>query len=255
MANIINGGVPTGELVLALDPANPICFNSGDTTCRNIVTNGLVTGASGSPRSGSHTPSASNFPSYNASFTGCSTPVFDFGSGKGMNIEEDLGASSGGLTISMWLYKNSTSSAKYFTDGRNNGGQWFLSNYSGENINFTNRLRYNFDATLDAFAPEFTNVWFHLVVTSQAADRYIYLNGQEISANTYGYRNVYVSQNSIDMDLGKNYRIGTRYTTSSQWPGAMGPIHIWKRSLSASEVKQTFDAHRTRFTLGSEVPE
>jgi hypothetical protein len=261
MANIINGGVPTGELVLALDPANPICFNSGDTTCRNIITNGLVTGASGSPSSGSHTPSASNFPSYNASFTGCSTPVFDFGSGKGMNVEEDLGASSGGLTISMWCYKNSTSSAKYFTDGRNNGGQWFLSNYSGENINFTNRLRYNFDATLDGFAPEFTNVWFHLVVTSQAADifnqssRYIYLNGQEISVNTYGYRNVYVSQDSIDMDLGKNYRIGTRYTTSSQWPGAMGPIHIWKRSLSAAEVKQTFDAHRTRFTLGSEVPE
>lgn len=255
MANIINGGVPTGDLVLALDPANPRCFNSGDTTCRNIVTNGLVTGASGTPRSGTHTPSSGNFPSHNASFTGCSTPVFNFGSGRGMNIEEDLGASTGGLTISMWLYKNSTSSAKYFTDGRNNGGQWFLSNYSGENINFTNRLRYNFDSSLDTFAPEFTQVWFHLVVTSDGSNHYFYINGQEISANTYGYRNVYVSQNGIDMDLGKNYRIGTRYTTSSQWPGAMGPIHIWKRNLSPSEVRQTFDAHRNRFTLGSEVPE
>jgi len=254
MGVIHQGGVPTGDLVLALDPANPKCFNSGDTTCKNIVTNGLVTGASGTPRAGTHTPSSGNFPSHNASFTGCSTPVFDFGSGKGMNIEEDLGASTGGLTISMWLYKSSTSSAKYFTDGRNNGGQWYLSNYSGENINFTNRLRYNFDSSLDSFAPEFTQVWFHLTMTSDGSGCFFYINGQEISVNTYGYRNVYVSQNPVDTDLGKNYRIGTRYTTSSQWPGAMGPIHIWKRVLNPSEVKQTFNAHRTRFTLGSEVP-
>jgi hypothetical protein len=254
MSVIHNGGVPTGSLVLALDPASPKCFLPGGTTCKNIISGQLVTGASGNPGSGTHIPNASNFPSYNDSHVGCTTPVFDFGSGKGMNVDEDLGASSGELTISMWLYKDQTTGARYFTDGRNNGGQWFLSNYSGENINFTNRLRYNFDATYNGNASEFSNVWFHLVVTSGPTGRFFYFNGYEFSVNPYGYRTSYVSQNSIDMDLGRNYRIGTRYTTSSQWPGAMGPIHIWKRQLSSAEVLQTFNAHRSRFTLGSEVP-
>ena len=240
--------VPTNNLVFCIDAANPRCITPGDTTCKNLITNGNVSGASGQPNAGAHTPNTANFPAYNASYTGCTTPVFDFAGNRGMNIDEDLGASSGGLTISMWVYKVSTGT-RYFTDGRNNGGQWFLSNYQDVNINFTNRLRYNFDATYDGSAPEFINRWIHICVTSGTAGHFIYLNGYEITVNPYGYRNVYVSQNSIDLDLGANYRIGTRYTTSSQWTGAMGPIHIWKRQLNATEVLQTFNAHKNRFDL------
>ena len=244
-----NPSVPMGDLVFAIDAANPKCqFVPGSTTCKNIMSGGNVSGASGDPRADAHTPNSSNFPEYNASYTGAKTPVFDFSGGRGMNVDEDLGSSNGGLTISMWIYKNS-SGVQYFTDGRANGGQWFLSNYSGENINFTNALTYNFDATLDTSAPEFINRWMHMCVTSGAGGHLIYLNGYEISVNPYGYRTSYVSQNAIDLDLGRNYRIGTRYTTSTEWTGAMGPIHIWKRQLTSAEVKQTFDAHKNRFDL------
>jgi hypothetical protein len=244
-----NPSVPMGDLVFAIDAANPKCqFISGSSNCKNIITGGNVSGASGAPGTGAHTASAANFPAFNASYPGAKTPVFDFNSGRGMNIDEDLGASNGGLTLSMWLYKNSTST-QYFTDGRNNGGQYFLSNYQDENINFTNRLGYNFDATYDSGAPEFINRWIHLCVTSGGAGHLIYLNGYEITANPYGYRNSYVYQNSIDLDLGRNYRIGTRYTTSTEWTGAMGPIHIWKRQLNSAEVLQTFNAHKNRFDL------
>jgi hypothetical protein len=212
------------------------------------MTGGNVSGASGTPGSGSHSAAGANFPEYNASYVGAKTPVFDFAGGRGMNIDEDLGSSSGGLTISMWLYKNS-SGTQYFTDGRNNGGQWFLANYSGGNINFTNALEYNFDATLDLNAPEFINRWIHLVVTGGGNGYFFYLNGYEVSTNPYGYRTSYVVQNAIDMDLGRNYRIGTRYTTSTEWTGAMGPIHIWKRQLNSAEVLQTFNAHKSRFDL------
>lgn len=241
--------VPQGDLVFAIDAENPKCqFVAGSTSCRNIITSGLVTGASGNPGSGTHSPAGANFPAYNASYTGAKTAVFDFSGGRGMNIEEDLGSSNGGLTISMWLYKNSTNT-QYFTDGRNNGGQWFLSNYLDENINFTNRLGYNFDATYTNNPPEMVNRWIHMCITSGTTGHFVYLNGYEITVNPYSYRNVYAYQNSIDLDLGRNYRIGTRYTTSSEWTGAMGPIHIWKRQLDAAEVLQTFNAHKNRFDL------
>lgn len=244
-----NPSVPMGDLVFAVDPANPKCqFIAGSVNCKNIITGGNVSGAGGAPGTGTHIALPSNFPVYNASYIGSKAPVFDFDGGRGMNIDEDLGASNGGLTLSMWLYKNSTST-QYFTDGRNNGGQWFLSNYLDENINFTNSLGYNFDATYDSGAPEFINRWIHLCVTSGGAGHFVYLNGYEITANPYGYRNVYAYQNSIDLDLGRNYRIGTRYTTSTEWTGAMGPIHIWKRQLNNAEVLQTFNAHKHRFDL------
>ena len=242
--------VPTDNLVFCIDAANPRCeFVESSTTCKNIITGGNVSGASGQPNAGAHTPNTANFPAYNASYTGCTTPVFDFNGGRGMNIDEDLGASSGGLTISMWVYKNTSGGTQYFTDGRNNGGQWVLSNYLDVNISFTARIRYNFDATYDGSAPEFINRWIHICVTSGTGGHFFYLNGHEITVNPYGYRNVYVSQDSIDLDLGANYRIGTRYTTSGEWTGAMGPIHIWKRQLNAAEVLQTFDAHKNRFDL------
>src|SRR6056300_861795 len=94
-----NPSVPMGDLVFAVDAANPKCeFISGSTNCKNIMTGGNVSGASGTPGSGSHSAAGANFPEYNASYVGAKTPVFDFAGGRGMNIDEDLGSSSGGLT-------------------------------------------------------------------------------------------------------------------------------------------------------------
>jgi hypothetical protein len=53
----------------------------------------------------------------------------------------------------------------------------------------------------------------------------------------------------MDEDFGKNFRIGTRYTTSTQWTGYMGPIVAYNRVLSAGEVKQNFNAHRSRYGI------
>ena len=44
-----------------------------------------------------------------------------------------------------------------------------------------------------------------------------------------------------------DYRIGTRYTTSSQFSGKMGPIYFYNKVLSAAEVLQNFNAQQSRF--------
>lgn len=235
--NIVEEG-----LIFAIDAANPKCFTPGNTFGKNLITGGDLTGASGTPGSGTHTPNSGNFPSYNSTNEG----VFDFAGGKGINCNEDLGAHSV-VTLSMWFYKNS-SGGQYFTDARNNGGQWFLSNYSGENINYTDAMRYNFDASYNASNSNFLNNWIHMSVVSSGGGSLLYLNGYEISSHPT-FRTSYVSQNSIDEDLGKNFRIGTRYTTSSQWTGFFGPIHIYERALSAEEIYQSFSAHRSKFGI------
>ena len=52
---------------------------------------------------------------------------------------------------------------------------------------------------------------------------------------------------SADEDFGINFRIGTRYTTSSEWTGKMGSIYLYDKALSASEALQNFNAQKSRF--------
>ena len=224
----------TDGLILTLDAGNPKCFTSGQTTCRNLITGGNISGANGTPGSGTHTPDTSNFPVYNSINGG----VFDFAGGKGMNCDEDLG-STNAATRCLWFYK-SGGNVEYIFDGRNNGGQWLLANYTSKNINWHEQLTYNFSATYNASDSAFINQWHHMVATSDGSGSKLYIDGVEVSA---------INSASADEDFGKNYRIGTRYTTSNEWTGYMGPIHFYNRVLTAKEVLQNFEASKSRFGL------
>ena len=235
MSAVSGTKIVTAGLLLAIDAASPKCMVAGGTTCKNLITGGLLTGASGTPGSGTHTPNAANFPEHSSLFGG----VFDFAGGRGMNVDEDLGSRTA-ISISMWLYKNDDGT-QYFTDGRNNGGQWFLSNYTSDNINYTELLTYDFDGSYDADNPNFLNRWIHMVATSDSSGSVLYLNGNQVNTT---------NESSFDEDIGKNFRIGTRYTTSSEWTGYMGPIYIYDRKISAAEAKQNFLAQKGRFDNG-----
>jgi hypothetical protein len=239
MAVVYNPKIVNDGLFLYLDPANPKCFVPGQPTCKNLITQGLVTGAAGQPDAGVHTPNPSNFPVYNSINGG----IFDFANGKGMNCEEDLGARTE-LTFSIVFFKK-TNTEQYFSDARNNGGQWFLTNYQQRNITYTHALGYNFNGnTVDdyiASGPDFENKWYHMTLTSDASGSKLFLNASEV-AN-------YVNSASIVETFGKNFRIGTRYTTSGQWSGYMGPIAAWSRVLTTQEIQQNFNAIRGRYGI------
>ena len=224
----------TDGLIFALDAGNPECFTFGNTTATDLVQGFNCSGASGTPGSGTHTPNTANFPAYNSTKGG----VFDFAGGRGINIDGNLGNTTAS-SISMWLYKNA-SSGQYITDGRNNGGAWFLSNYSSYNINWTNNLRYNFEDPYNNNATGWRNTWVHIVATSDSTGSKLYINGLEV---------VLSNSSSPDEDFGINYRIGTRYTTTGEWTGYMGPIYFYNRKLNAIEVLQNFNSQRTRFEL------
>ncbi len=224
--------IVTDGLIFALDAGSSRCFTSGDTTATDLVQGFNCSGANGNPMSGTHTPNTANFPVYNATKGG----VFDFAGGKGINVDGDLGSTSSS-SISMWLYR-APGATQYISDGRNNGGQWFLSNYTSFNINWHGTLRYNFEDPYNVSAPEFINKWVHMTVTSDSTGSKIYINGVYTAAT---------GESSADEDFGINYRIGTRYTTSSQWTGKMGSIYFYNKALNATEALQNYNAQKTRF--------
>jgi len=226
--------IVTDGLVLLLDAANPKCFTPGNTYGNNIITGGALTGANGTPYAGAHIASPSAFPAYNSNGGGC----FYFDGSKGINCDEDLGSHLA-LTLTICFLKSS-SGTSYFTDARNNGGQWFLSNYTEDNINYTEALTYNFGGTYNASHADFINKWYIMSVTSDSSGSALYLNGEIISGG---------ARNSINENLGVNFRIGTRFTTSSSWVGYMGPIMIYNYKQTPEEVKQNFNSLRGRFGL------
>lgn len=223
-------------LILSLDAGSSRCFGPGQTSAKNIITSGAITGANGGPGTGAHTPNTANMPVYNSAWGG----VFDFDGGRGMNCDEDLGAHTE-FTLSMWFRLRSESS-QYFVDGRNDGGQWFIMNYSPllGNYEYTGSLTYNYGSP---WAPSDVpiNRWIYLVVVSDASIGRIYLDGAEVPD--------YDNQGSVDENLGVNYRIGTRFTTSSQWTGYMNQINIYNHVLTETEITKNFWATRGRYGI------
>ena len=228
----------TDGLILSLDAGNPKCFSEGATSATNIITGGAVTGASGQPDAGAHTPNTANFPAYNSINGG----IFDFAGGRGMNCDEDLGAHTE-FTSSMWFYKPSGAQNAYFTDGRNDGGQWFISNYSPTegNYEYTAVLTYNYGSPYTADPTEYIGKWIYMVVVSNASTARLYLNGSEVPD--------YDGQASLNENLGINFRIGTRFTTSGQWTGYMNQINIYDRVLTEDEITKNFWATRGRYGI------
>ena len=224
--------IVTDGLIFGIDAGSTRCFTSGDTTATDLVQGFNCSGASGNPGSGTHTPDTANFPVYNSTKGG----VFDFAGGKGINVDGDLGNHSTS-SMSMWLYKGSTST-QYVTDARNDSGSWFLSNYTSYNLNWHNTLQYNFETPYNSNTTDFIITWVHMTVTSDSTGSKIYINGVYAAAT---------GEASADEDFGINFRIGTRYTTDTEWTGKMGSIYLYDKALSASEALQNYNAQKNRF--------
>ena len=230
-------------LIFALDAGNSKCFSNGATTATCLVSGYSVTGASGNPGSGTHTKNDANMPAYNSAKGG----VFDFNGGRGMNVEGDLGGSgSGAASWCLWYNKSANGdvggSTDYFFDGRNDGGNWCLSNYQSHNVNWHSTLEYNDGGSYVANPTNglFGDEFHYLVVTSDSSGSKVYVDGVD-------YTSTADTTNSCDEEFGNNFRIGTRYTTTGQWEGYMGVIKLYNKKLSDAEVLQNYNAHKGRF--------
>jgi hypothetical protein len=230
----------TEGLVFALDVGSYKCI-TGST---NDISNGVITiineylceGANGSPGTGTHTPNPAYMPSYSSDYGG----ILDFSGGRGMNVVQNLGTSTVS-TYSIWvLWDSGDYSNQYFFDARSDGGIWHFSNYNGNNINWNQNLTYNFGGGSYISTDWPSDEWVHIITVSDSSGSKIYVNGSNRTSDAS-------SKISTDEDLGKNFRIGTRYTTSQPYKGKMGPIHLYKQAFDDQEALQMFNTYKSRF--------
>ena len=242
---IVGPQIVRDGLILHIDAGSQRCYVSGSTSGSNLVTGGLLTGASsGSFGTGAHPANPSAWPDYLSQNGG----VFDWdGTTKGINVEEDLG-NTGAATYCFWYYKPVISS-DYLWDGRNDGGTYMLTNYLGGNLNGGNTFKYLFEEPFAGGSTLFLNRWQFIAVTSDSGGSDLYIDGIHYSLSPI-YNNTLSGSNSINESFGTNFRIGTRYTgDTSWWDGQTGNLMFYNRVLTADEVRQNYNATCRRYGL------
>jgi hypothetical protein len=85
-----------------------------------------------------------------------------------------------------------------------------------------------------------TGQWYHLIATYDGANIKLYFNSSLESTNS-------LTGNIDYADGSRNTVMGSHYTTGLEFDGNIGPVKIYNRALSASEVLQNYRALKGRF--------
>lgn len=156
-------------------------------------------------------------------------------------VSNNVTSGTNDFAVSVWVYKTNVTSNIYIWDfGSNNGGT--LS--SGTSI--TQGFRYynptiGIGSTLYTSGPLHTiNTWYNIVIS-------------RISGTTYFYSNNSLAVSAADSgnigSWGTALTIGVASNFSGAWHvGYIGSLMVYRnKGLTASEVSQNFNVHRTRF--------
>jgi hypothetical protein len=225
----VNGQVVTSGLYIYMDPANTSSYNGSGTTVYDLSGNG---------RNGSMTNmSSSNWVTLNG-YRAFNTFKFN-------NENVQIPYNSGSLTnrtYSVWV------NTKGFGGQNGNASSWhsWLDDGATESILFgspnTNIGVYNSVYSLEGVRE--AGVWYHITYTlsgGSGGQVKIYINGKEISeylTNNQTYGTLNTTQTSL-------YWMGDSGNETSF--AYFGPMNIYNRVLSQTEIFQNFLAHGGRY--------
>lgn len=229
------GNIVTDNLVLYLDAANTRSYPGTGTIWSDLSIGG-------------NTGTLTNGPTFDSSNGG--SIVFD-GVNDWVNVTNSLlFANATNLSVSIW-FNFSTISANTFSlihKGRQEAPRnywWLAYTYispanrrfnweTGDGAGNLNQIAYSFLPSV--------NTWYNIVGTFQPNLSKIYLNGLEVaSAST--------TVASIAANDGIGTYIGTYRNLGYFFPGKLNGALIYRKTLSASEVLQNFNATRSRFGI------
>ena len=145
-------------------------------------------------------------------------------------------------TMSFWRRKTETSpnGSDHFTMDRDDANGVRIYQYGSANsvlVFATNGQ----DDTLASSALT-DNVWYHVVCTLASTSKKIYINGILNNSNTVDATTISRSGSS-ECTLASLSTVQNTYN----FAGDFGPVVFYRKALSAAEVSQNFNAHRSRF--------
>jgi hypothetical protein len=222
--------VVTDGLVLYLDAANPNSYVSGSTTWTDIS------------RSGNN-GTLINGPTYNSANGG--SIVFD-GSNDRVNLNNNFsGSTENNVTVEALVWLNANQNTKIFTsnytpsggatgfalgisDSNNNVVKWFTGNLGTTNTIFSTTTLVN-------------QQFYHAVGTYDGNVKRLYING--ILEASSSVSNI-INNTSTSASVGYLRNANTQHLD-----GRIACTRIYNRALSATEVRQNYNATKTRFGL------
>ena len=228
--------IVTDGLALALDAGNTKSYPGSGTTWNDLSSNG---------NNGTITNATFNSDGYFA-FDG-SSDYISFASASELQF---LNRDPYSLEVWMYVDSNPFGSQSYtgiFNREDSSGGSrdgynlWL----HGNDVNYVNLSSERFTSgTQNGVSKvyinaDFLNMWHHIIVTYDGTNIKLYRNAEEVSSNT----------NTLNItNTTKALEIGRR-GTSSYFNGKLNGQKIYNKALSASEIKQNFNALRGRFGI------
>lgn len=235
--------IVTSNLILALDAANPKSYSGSGNTWFDITGRGnhgtLINGPSYSSSSGGYISCDGT----NDYIEVLDNSIFDFGSND--------------FSVEYWFRKNATTTGYQHIWGVNkwnSGGggagtnEWSLgigngSSGTGESIIFgleSGSIEYNISISNTPTL----YLWNQVVAIRAGAGLSVYMNGAMIGTSSPVGMAVTTSVNNIS---GRNIRISNSALNNYYSKADSSIVRIYNKALTSSEVKQNYDANKTRY--------
>ena len=141
------------------------------------------------------------------------------------------------LTISVWMYKTSSTTNQGICRKQNG---WAVSQYNGtlQVAPGTSWQFYDTGYTIPL------NTWVNIVYTysgtGSAGSQTVYINGSSIYSTSAGSGAISANSNAVRIGYDDNNWF---------WGGRIAQTQIYNRALTASEIRQNFNALRGRFGI------
>jgi hypothetical protein len=210
----INNNIVTDGLVFYVDPAYKKSYPGSGTeikSLKNSIDTSTLT---------------------NGAFLDSNSGVFEFdGVSEYIDLTNNI-ALSGDRTVSFWVNFGSTPYGSILEGADGNIHYPFF--YTDGSLYFRNGLSDTY--TILSYGTVNANEWYHFCITGDGTTATVYKNGS--SLGTLGDKN----NITINYLNGKVY--GMNYDGKN---GKLGPVQIYNKVLSPSEVLQNYQAQKERF--------
>ena len=216
--------VPDG-LILYLDPANSRSYSGSGNTWYDLSGNSL-------------NATLVNSPSYTVSNRG--TFVLD-GSSNYFTLPNNSILSLSEFTISIWVKTLQLNADQYLVDTSSNLNFGYGYSFRIRSNNTIRFWAYDANTLVDTTETITSNVWYHITVSYSnfTKTQRIYINGS-LSASAQ-HTNAFVLADP------QYLRIGHSQVLGGYSKAVIGQSMFYNRELSASEIKQNYDASKGRF--------
>ena len=230
MAQHYGPNIVTDGLVLSLDAADKNSYPGSGTTWTDLSGNGN-NGTLSNSTIGTDTPGDMHF---DGSTDYIQIDKTDFQMG---TTEE--------ITAACWVNFDAAASYKglIFNGGGGGGNGWGLMLNSNENFRVEIM---GADNARNTFTPDFgytTGTWFYLAAAFKRTKIITYKNG------VLNYTSGAFSDPGAITNGSTHLYLGTHNNNAWFFDGKMRIVQIWGRELTAAEILQNFNVHRSRFSV------